>query len=256
MSSSVIYEQPLNERIRMFMRLDALLARLGQTLAQDNINNTHHAIITLVELVALTARMDIKQELVKELERLNSNLMGLRERPNADVNRINTLISQQRAWVDSILGLAGAMDQHTKENDLFNAIRQRLAVPGGTCAFDLPVYHHWLTRSSSERRQLIKHWASSFDLLKEPISSVLQLIRRSGESETQTAHQGFYDQSLDGQRPWQLVRIALPHGSPLYPEISAGRQRFNVRFLIAREDGQRACQTQEDVSFTLSCCAI
>lgn len=256
MNSSLIFEQPLNERIRTFMRLEALLYRFWHFLQQPGPYEMHSALQTLMELFALTSRMDLKQELIRELERLSTSLAALRTKPGVDLRRLDALIEQQRLWVGEFHVLSGQMDHAVKDNDLFNSIRQRMSIPGGTCEFDLPVYHHWLNKPIAERRAIIQQWAAPFINIQEAVASILRIIRKSGVTETVTARAGFYEQALDAQRPWQLIQINLPADSVCYPEISAGRQRFNVRFLNARDDGLRPAQTRDDVCFTLSCCAI
>jgi cell division protein ZapD len=53
----------------------------------------------------------------------------------------------------------------------------------------------------------------------------------------------------------QLVRIALPGGSALYPETSGSHYRCSVRFLTWNGLTAKAAQTTDDVPFTLTCCA-
>ena len=42
----------------------------------------------------------------------------------------------------------------------------------------------------------------------------------------------------------------------VYPEISAGRHRFTVRFMNQRDVNTRPVQTGVDVPFQLQCCAL
>ena len=54
--------------------------------------------------------------------------------------------------------------------------------------------------------------------------------------------------------PVQMIRVGLPQGTDLYPEISGSHYRCSVRFLIWQDAGTRPVQTNEDVPFTLSTC--
>jgi cell division protein ZapD len=50
------------------------------------------------------------------------------------------------------------------------------------------------------------------------------------------------------------MRLALPEGSALYPEISGSQHRCSVRFLAWRDVFNRPAQAQDDVNFFLTCC--
>jgi cell division protein ZapD len=45
-------------------------------------------------------------------------------------------------------------------------------------------------------------------------------------------------------------------GSSYYPEISAGKHRFSIRFMVNEDPSKRAEQYKEDVSFKLRMCTI
>jgi cell division protein ZapD len=50
------------------------------------------------------------------------------------------------------------------------------------------------------------------------------------------------------------LRVTLPPGSPLYPEISGSQHRFTIRFLEWSTIDRRAVQTGHDVTFRISIC--
>ena len=70
------------------------------------------------------------------------------------------------------------------------------------------------------------------------------------------AEGGFYQRSLDAGSPCQLIRVAIQPDAGYYPEISAGRHRFTVRFMRLDSPEERPVQTDQDIRFRLSCCVI
>ena len=253
MSSHILYEQPLNERMRTFLRLEHLMQQLEQHLQGDTRLDTHGAILTLIELFSLSSRGDLKSELMKELERQIANLSQLEHDPEVDQLRLRTVIEQQRAMITRLHGMSGQVGQELKENDFLTAIRQRTAVPGGTCDFDLPMYHFWLNRPVAERHAQIRAWSQPFVQVEEAIGQILQYIRDSAIPEPRTAANGFYQQALDASKPYQIIRILMPHDATVYPEISAGKHRFSVRFLRMPSADQRPAQVNDEVDFLLAC---
>jgi cell division protein ZapD len=50
------------------------------------------------------------------------------------------------------------------------------------------------------------------------------------------------------------VRVLVPVGGGLFPEISAGQHRFTVRFVRWRGVDARPVQVNQDVRFELAIC--
>src|SRR3546814_8754084 len=85
-------------------------------------------------------------------------------------------------------------------------------------------------------------------------SDLLKLLRGSVPAEPLTARSGIYLHTPAG--PCLLVRVLVPVAHSVYPEISAGRHRFTVRFMAMRELSARAQQSQSDIDFQLQCCNL
>ena len=68
-SDVISYEFPCNEKIRTYLRLEALFHRFDWLAAQDSPVAHHCAIGALFDLTDATARSDLRNELVQGLER-------------------------------------------------------------------------------------------------------------------------------------------------------------------------------------------
>ncbi|HDP88534.1 MAG TPA: cell division protein ZapD [Thioalkalivibrio sp.] len=256
MSETITYEQPLNERLRTLLRLEALMARFDYCLPLDSHWDTHCALVTLMEIFQLSTRGDLKSDLMKELDREIGNLSRLSREPDVDQVQLDGIIDRQRQQIKKLRGMTGQLGQHLKDNDFVNALRQRSSIPGGTCDFDLPAYHHWLSRPVEVRRRQFEQWIAPFREVQEAIDLVLSLIRNSTTAHAELARMGFYQQNLDLSQPYQMIRVELPANVSWFPEISAGKHRFTIRFLSQPDLDNRARQLQQDIEFRLACCAL
>jgi len=255
-TDKIIYEQPLNERIRTLLRLEELMQRCRYFLDGHSRWDTHGALMTMLELVELVNRGDLKSDLMKELERQNANLSRLSEKAEVDQPRLEQIIEQQRQAIKHLRHLSGQPDQELRYNEFFNSIKKRMTIPGGSCDFDLPAYHYWLSREPEQRIAQLQAWIHPFEQVKEGADLVLELIRNSAPPLPKAAERGFYQQSLDVETPYQLIRVWLPGEVTWHPEISAGKHRFSVRFLALEDLAARPTQVHEDVAFELACCAL
>lgn len=75
----ICYEHPLNERIRTLLRLENLFTKIDFFLTKDTSTDHHAALIALFEVLEITARADIKSDLLQELERQKQILEALRK---------------------------------------------------------------------------------------------------------------------------------------------------------------------------------
>ena len=248
-SSSIVYEQPLNERMRTFLRYEQLTSRFKFYAQQQDSNYTHTAMMTLIEITGLVSRGDIKQELLKEIKRQIDHLESLSNKPNLNTSILEKILSNLKSIFDKLHTTHGQLGSHLKNNDFIGSLRQRAAIPGGTCDFDLPEYHYWLAKPASVRTEALMEWISPFDIVLEGIKETLHLIRESTPSELKSAQKGFYDQNLDHSQPNQLIRIRLDRQINLFPECSAGKHRFSIRFLEQNNPNNSPKQTQSNIEF-------
>lgn len=255
MTDTIIYEQPLNERIRTFLRLEFLFQQASHTLQHQSSWDTRMSMANLIEILHVFGRTDLKTEIIKELERLTAILSRLETNPDVDSAKLNALMDKIDVLVDRLHSYQGQVGQDLKDNEFLTAIKQRSSIPGGTCDFDLPIYHFWLEHMAKERGAQLRRWLSSFDTFRAAIDLVLKLVRESSSTNQETAPAGFYQQSLDTSTPYQLIRVSVPIETPCYAEISGGKHRFTVRFM-EMNGFDRPSQTTRDIAFTLHCCAI
>jgi cell division protein ZapD len=89
----VIYEQPLNERMRTFLRLEFLYTQASYHADFPNPWSTRSAVGSLLEILAITARGDSRSEVLKELERHVNVLKEFQSKTGVDPTRLKSLMS-------------------------------------------------------------------------------------------------------------------------------------------------------------------
>ena len=248
------YEQPVSERMRTFMRLEFLYQQMLYNVELESDWATRATISSLLEIIAILSRGDVRSEVHKELDQQLTILQRYQSQPGVDTRRLDSLVRnliQSRAELGSI---GVAFLQPLKDSDFLNAIKNRSAIPGGTCEFDLPEYSHWLRQSFARRCKDTNAWIGAIRPLCDAVTEVLWLIRESAQSSNKLAINGMYQHSMQKDANCRLLRVNLLEASALYPEISGSQHRFTVRFLEWSTVDSRAVQTGHDVPFQLSIC--
>ncbi|TVP83648.1 MAG: cell division protein ZapD [Thioalkalivibrio sp.] len=254
--STLTFEQPLHERVRLLLRLEALLERFRSSSLAARDFDHHHALTVLVDIYALAGRVDVKRELMGEIERQIANLNRFASQPGVDQERLALTMEGQRRLLARLEDQVGSLDHAVKGNEFYTSVRQRTALPGGASDFDLPIYHYWLSQPAAAREELLLEWFRPLESVAEAITQVLTFIRAAGQPRNVVAHEGYHEQGLDTSYAWQMLRVSISSDQQCYPEISAGRQRFTVRFMDPGDFHDRPRIVSRDVPFQLSCCAI
>ncbi len=254
MNTLTTYEFPLNERIRVFMRLEQLFLQLGHFLAGNSIYDNRAAISVLLDILQIFSRNDLKSELLKELERNIKILSQLSNSEGVDTSKLEQVLDQLHQVKSELHQANGKIGINVMESDLFQSISQRNSIPGGSCSFDLPAFHYWLEQNEAEKMVDLQRWTQPFNNIKTAIDLVLNFVRQSSVPKQQSATAGFFQLGLDSSQPIQLLRVQMDGDSPYFAEISGGKHRFTIRFMNPSTDNNRPTQTSEDLLFHLTCC--
>ena len=248
------YEQPLSERMRTFLRLEFLYQQMLYNNEQEADWATRATIATLLEVLAILSRGDVRSDVHKELDHQLGVLERFQSQPGVDPGRLDSLIHNLKSSRAELSRIGTSFLQPLKDSEFLNAIKHRSAIPGGTCEFDLPVYNHWLRQSFERRQQDLDKWTACIRPVCDAVSELLWLIRESGEPRDKLAINGMYQHNMQKDSNCRLLRVSLDGDHSLFPEISGSQHRFTVRFLEWSSVNSRAVQTGHDVSFQLSIC--
>ena len=252
----VLYEQPLNERIRTFLRLEYLFKQASYHLPRESEWDSRATLTCILEILDIFGNTNLKSETLKELERHSASMKRHEQNPDIDHAQLSSLLSDISARMEGMHQVNGQIANQLKASEFLVSIRKRCAIPGGTCDFDLPAFHYWLKQPSKSRTRDLALWLGHFDAIGQAIQLILQLTRNSTAMQLTLANGGIYQRTLDPNRPCQLVRIALSPDLPYFAELSGGRHRFTARFMMFPNAEARAKQTDQDVEFHLACCVI
>ena len=250
----ILYEYPLHERIRTYLRLEHLFVRLHQLATRMDDLDHHFALVTLFEIMDVSARADLKSDLLKDIDKQRHMLDAYRGNPAIAEAVLDKVISQLDQCFEALSNQPGKAGQPLTENDWLMSIRSRISIPGGTCEFDLPSYYAWQHKTGVSRQADLAQWIGTLTALSDAVHLLLKLLRDSGAPQKVIANGGQFQQSLPQGRTFLLMRVALEVAQELIPEISGNRLMVSVR-LMRQGDDQRPHPVTEDVAFELALCS-
>ena len=244
MSDTIVYEHPLTEKVRCYLRIEHLS---DQILAYQDIEDAQlfkpffNVLFSLAEQID---RGELKKELIRDLDAHKIALKRLRNDDNIDKDKLENLIEkiEQFNFSQSVPNQAQMLIQ---QDPLLNQIKNKSSLPGGGCQFDTPMLHYWFHLPQSQKINAFKRWLEPLQPTIDAIRLLLQLTRESKSYTAEIASDGFYQSNCEKT---QLIRIKLSVQQGCYPSVSGYRSRYSIRFIAWNE------QPLHDIKFELACC--
>src|SRR5688572_13662461 len=169
-ASGPVYEQPLNERMRTFLRLDFLYHQTLYHEEREDQWSTRAAMSSLLEILAITARGDIRSEVLKDLERQMAIMQDYTSRAGVDTSRLKAVLLNLTRLRTELNSVGALFMQRLRNSEFPNSIKHRSTIPGVTCESDLPDYRHCLAQPSAARSKAFNDWTVTTRPLSDAVT--------------------------------------------------------------------------------------
>src|SRR5215204_4157575 len=125
-NKSLLYEQPLNELIRLCLRFESLFKQIDYYLQCEGRYDSKNALVAILEILNIADRADLKSSISKEFSRHLTNFHRLKPLPNIDQQQLNTILDELTTAVGELNGLQGKLGQKLRENEFLMSVRLQL----------------------------------------------------------------------------------------------------------------------------------
>ncbi|MBY7796323.1 cell division protein ZapD [Vibrio fluvialis] len=241
------FEHPLNEKTRIYLRVEALLNQMEQ--ASQFRDAIQHQLFfrSLFDLLEIFEQIQLKSELAKDIEKQRLAYRNWLSVEGVDQEMLLGLLREIDDIHRNLMG-GERFGQSLKEDRFLSAIRQRFNLPGGSCCFDLPALHYWLHLALEQKIQDARQWMDTLQPLADALKLWLKLTRETGNFRAREAKSGFYQSDAEEAN---ILRLSIPLDYGVYPMISGHKNRFAIKF-IEFSSGQASTQ---DIEFDLAVCS-
>ena len=245
-----IYEEPVQEKIRKFIKIEFLFNKLFYFKHKENKHDNYIALLALCELYEILSRSDIKSELIREIENQNHYFKKIKEIPEANSEKLSSVLEKQKVLLQLIHGIESNYLEYLENDILFKTIAKNSINPLQPTSVEF-----WLSRDIVLRENQINLWTEPLLFIKKSVDFILDVIRKSGRFEDKLAEKGFFIEKLDPKKNILLIRITLTSDLYYYPQISVGKQRLNIMFM-SKDNKNNLISHKEDVAFILTTCVL
>ena len=249
--TNAVYEFPLNEKVRTYLRLEQLFKQLNQVKSASEewqFMNFFDALFTLLDLLE---RLDIRNDVLKDIEVHEKNLVHWSQHPKIDTEALQAALQKIIKLRDTLKN-SKKVGASLKEDKFLSSIRQRFSIPGGTCSFDLPNLHYWLKQPLEKNLEQISTWMNELKLICDAIDITLSFLRERGRFTAIEAPNGFYQGVAEDKI--ELIRIYSAIDKGFYPILSGNKYRYAIRFMLFTPTESGSSSVEDKVEFKLACC--
>jgi len=247
--TAILYEHPLNERIRNYLKLEQLFVQAFDSLQYSLINSHSVFFNALFAILDTLERNDIRGDLIKDLEKLEQNLVIWSQNPEID-NAILDDNLKKTISLASSLKVACPQWTELKADKFLMALKQRFAIQGGSSTFDLPQLQFWLHQPSTQIEKECNYWLSRLAHISSALTLIMKFIRQRAAFREVSTESGFYQDNGEGLL---LLRIKIANTLSFYPTISGNRFRYSIRFMMPCNDAGRK-YVKQALTFQLAQC--
>jgi cell division protein ZapD len=249
--SQAIYEFPLNEKVRTYLRLEQLFKQLAQVKTASEDWQFINFLDSLFTLLDLLERLDLRNDVLKDIEAHEKNLVIWSEHPDIDNDALQLALQKILRLREALKG-AKKIGSDLKEDRFLASIRQRFSIPGGTCSFDLPNLHYWLQQPESLKHKDIQRWFQEVVLINDAIDITLSFLRERGRFSDMQAEKGFYQGVADDKN--ELIRVFSTTDQGYFPMLCGYTYRYAIRFTLFTPNIQGGTGVEETIPFKIACC--
>lgn len=256
LTNTLIYEQPLNESLRLFLHLELLFNEFNRHVHADCKNKILESVQHLVRILYTIDRPDLKTKLTHTLTQLTSTLAQLQAFPQVDTLKLNSLLGELDKNIHFLLSNHSKIGDSLKHNELISQIKNNAIHPSGLCREKIPMFDLWLNQPIEKIRQQLSEWSYELQIVSEIVSQIITVTRNSSPFQPTEFHGGFYQHTFSENTACDLIRLSIPNDLQAYPEFSIGKHRIAIRLMKITEFSLRPHPYNKNMTATIAFCRV
>jgi cell division protein ZapD len=247
-SHAAIYEEPVDERIRKFLKLENYFLKIKYHKELDTSYDSFAAIYNLIMIYKTLSRVEVKSELIREIDFQKQKYNEYIKIDSSDKIKLSSIMEKQNVIL----------------NDLYNLKANYLTKLNNDEFFQFCTKHYeslntemdyWLTRDHAIRLNQINLWLEIIKPIESSVYFCLDILRKSSETNEICADNGFHLIKLNPEKKIRLLRITMQSDNYYFPHISLGPQRATISFTLLNENNKYV-RIKENIIFVLDLCYI
>tara|TARA_B100001063_G_scaffold120742_1_gene112732 strand:+ start:2238 stop:2999 length:762 start_codon:yes stop_codon:yes gene_type:complete len=245
---AAIYEEPVDERIRKFLKLENYFQKLQYHKELDTSYDSYVALYNLIMIYNTLSRVEVKSDLIREIDFHKQRYTEYIKIDTSDKIKLHSIMEKQNVILNNLYNLKSNYLGDLNNDEFFQFCVKHFE--SLTTELD-----YWLTRDHVIRLNQINLWLESIRPIESSIYFCLDILRKSSETKEVCANNGFKLIKLNQEMKIRLLRVTMQSDNYFFPRISLGPQRATISFMLLNEDN-KYIQIKDNITFVLDLCYI
>jgi len=225
----ILFEIPLDKKVRSLLRLERIFSDTHRHISIGTPSAHFYALKQIYILLEFFERGNFKAELIQSLDYEIKYFAKLKDNPAVDLSKLDVFIKQLDQLSRWARTQHGKIGQQLLNQDFLSISQKKIALPSACLSFDAPAVKMFLTLSMEQRKEKLNTWLKVFKGVQTSIEVILRLGRETGRYDIAFAEDGFYQEDMENGQ-YRFIGIKLPREINIFPEVSAGSNRFSIHF--------------------------
>ncbi|MDT0593512.1 cell division protein ZapD [Glaciecola petra] len=252
--SVALYEFPLCEKVRNYLRLEHLFARLHEAKSATTENQHLYFLEVLFNMLELLERLDLRTDFLRDIDGHERKLEHWSKHPDIDTEALENALQSLRS-LSAEIKKNKKLGANLREEKFLSAIRQRFAIPGGVTSFDVPMLFCWLKQPEQVKQNNMSQWLTQLQLIETTMQTLMSFLREKGRFHETQGVNGYYQSSqVSSDEKLELVRVRCDNADGFYPVLSGSRNRFGIKFMQLNTETGTSTPVTQIVSFAIASC--
>lgn len=251
--SATIYEIPLSNRMRHFLRYEYLVDQIEIRLASPHDYVAIDILRLLHNLIEINTNNDMRSEIMQHLNWQYQQLRQLEDQPQVDTTHLRKKMEEKRQVLTEVEKLSIPITMY-HNHYLLSTTKSRLNITGGLANFHLPMFATWATLPREYQQADLNKWYAPFKALYKGIQNILSMTRGSQEFKAYQSETGYYIEDFSPPRNYQMIRISVDRD--IFPRVSVSPSRLIIYFFHATNFEERPLQVKATIRFEMACCRL
>lgn len=231
----IIYEQALNERMRLLLRLEYRLKKFSHKLQQNTHNDITDALFVLLDIFDLCERYDVRAICLKELEKYKIFFEKYHNDSKSSDEKLVNLQKYVKVLYDNLQQISGKFSNYLLKNEFLRNLKNKanMFFIGGHDLI-IPELKFWQIQELSAKISCLQNWFGDLVLVEKTVTLILDLLRKNSNAEELLAPQGVYQKNMNiQQNNLQIISVGVMSKAGVYPEISGNKHCITIRFITS-----------------------
>lgn len=225
--NQIVYQLAVNSLSKIALRLERLFLAIEQSCQEKSPIIHHYALKSIIEIIKLVEKPELKSRFVKELMRIEHA-----------VNKSQTQISDASyarlfIQVQMLSHIAGRFGDTIHQDPFLQSIRLAQSAHPSDCELHAPQLLFWLESPTQTRQEQLLTWVHSLQVLRDTVTIYLSLLRDTARFEPIELINGFYQCSLPTRSEHQLIMLSMLREDNIVPKIQIGHHGLSIRLCDA-----------------------